>query len=81
MSLSSQNVSPQSLTNYGFRISYLGLKVPTKALLSMNKCQIFIVEGRIHVREVLFRHLADAIPKQVRTTSYLEAELHLHDCE
>lgn len=56
--------------SYGFRISYLVFKVPTKALLSMDKCQI--IAGRIPMKEVLFNHLADATPKQVKTTSYLK---------
>lgn len=52
-----------------------------EALLSMDKCQIIAVGGRIPVREVLFSHLADATPKQVKTTNCLDAEIHFHECE
>lgn len=45
-----------------FIVSYLDSKASKKAFLSIDECQIFIVEGMICTRDILFCHLADITP-------------------
>lgn len=55
--------------HHGFTVSYLAPKAPTKVLMSIDECQIIVVEGRIHVRDVFFGHFSNTTPKQVNTTT------------
>lgn len=43
----------------GVTIYYMYTKVPTKELLSVNGCQIIVVEGNIRKGNLLFCHFAD----------------------
>ena len=54
---------------WSFATSYLDPKAPTKALLSMDGCQVIVAVGGIWVGDLLFCHLAVKFFKQISRQS------------
>ena len=45
--------------HWSFTASYLNPKTPTKVLLSVDGCQITVLDGGIWVKDILFGHLSE----------------------